>query len=101
MATRSKVNTTPRPAKKKKPVEAVYDANQSVPTLVVRGRDVELVVLDHPVEWDDLVGRGNQAVCDAGYEVVLYRDRADALILLTRGGQKERLRRNVNGGHRP
>lgn len=75
---------------------ARHDPNQTIPTLVVRGRDVPLVVLEHAVEWRDLVGRGDEAVCDAGYEVILYRDRADGIICLTRTGQLK-LRRSLPG----
>lgn len=71
--------------------------DQTIPKLVVRGRAVPLVVIarknDGPVEWRDLIGRGDEAICDAGYEVILYRDRADAVLCLIRSGQTKQRRR--------
>lgn len=93
--------TVPLRKAESKEKKSTLDDNQTIPVLVVRGREVPLVVVDNGhgqlVSWSDLMGRGDEAVCDPGYEIILYRDRALAILCLTRSGQS-RLKRNVSGG---
>lgn len=91
---RKNTTTTPIGQKTVKGRGPEYDDNQTIPVLIVRGRQVPITLIEHdgPVEWQDLVGRGDEAVCDPGYEVVLYRDRNGAILCLARGPKQSKLR---------